>query len=228
MLPANFIEIEQLSPEWLEMRKGMVTASMVRNVVAKMKRQKEGDPVKYQQCREDYMIDIVTTRLTGNMSDRYVSKAMQDGIEREPLAIAAYENRLNYIVEPMGFVFHPTIEWYGCSPDGLVGSDICIEAKCPTQATHLRYILEYRDAKAKGLDYAPEEHLPQIKALIGCTERPICHFVSYHPEFPDKLKLLVSPWKRDKGMIDQQETEVEKFLAEAETLEKSLRETVLA
>jgi hypothetical protein len=210
-LPANYIDVEQQSPEWMEMRKGCVTGSMVKHAIAKMKRQpKEG--TAYMQCREDYMIDVVTTRITGRMSDRYVSKAMEDGIEREALAICEYEMQRGVMTEPIGIVFHTGIEWYATSPDFLLGSDIVGEAKCPTEATHLRYILEYCDATAKGLDYVPEEYLPQVKAHLSCTDRPLCHFVSYNPHFPENLRLLVSEWRRDKQMIAEQEVEVIKFL----------------
>ena len=227
MLADNYIDVVQGSPEWMEMRKGMGTGSMIRHAIAKMKRQpKEG--VAYMQCREDYMIDIVTTRLTGRMSDRYVSKAMEEGIEREPDALMAYESATGEMVVPGGFVYHPQIEWYGTSPDGLIGSDIVVEAKCPTQATHMRYIAEYMDAKKNGLQYVPEEYLPQVKAHLGCcTGRAQCHFVSFHPDFPKNLRLLISPWDRDDEMIAAQEREVCKFLDEAKQMEEVMKGLVL-
>jgi hypothetical protein len=222
MLAANYIEVEQNSPEWLEMRKGMATGSMVRHAIAKLKRQpKEG--VAYMQCREDYMEDIVTTRLTGLMSDRYVSKAMQEGIEREADAIIAYEEHMGVMVAPGGFIYHPEMEWYGTSPDGLVGDSIVIEAKCPTQATHLRYIREARDARLKGLEYVPEEYIPQVKAHLSCSGREVCHFISWHPDFPPNLRFLLTQWSRDKQMLDEQDSEVCKFLDEAEKLETEMR-----
>jgi hypothetical protein len=221
---ANVIyDLAQQSPEWMEMRKGMCTGSMVRHAIAKMKRQPKEGPTVYMQCREDYMIDIVTTRITGRMSDRYVSKAMEDGIERESIAVAKYEHVMGVEVENVGFAFHPQMEWYGASPDGLVGSDIVLEVKCPTAATHIRYILEAQDAKAKQIAYVPEEYLPQVKAEIACTERLACHFVSYNPDFPKNLQLLICEWRRDREMIEQQDAEVRKFLDEATQLEKQLK-----
>jgi hypothetical protein len=226
-LPVNYIDVEQQSPEWHEMRKGCVTGSMVKNTCAKMAVQPKNGPTKYKQCREDYMIDVVTTRLTGRMAERYVTKAMEDGIEREVLAISEYETRRRVMTEPIGIVFHPSIEWYASSPDFLLGTDIVGEAKCPTEATHLRYILEARDAKTKGLDYVPEEYLPQVKAHLSCTDRPLCHFVSYNPHFPTHLQLLVTEWRRDHQMVAEQDAEVVKFLTEAAQLEASLKEMSL-
>lgn len=227
MLTDNYVDVEQLSPEWFEMRKGMVTGSMVKNAVAKMKRQPKDGPVAYMQCREDYMVDIVTTRLTGSMSDRYVNKAMEEGIEREPDALQAYEKKMGEMIVPGGFVYHPSIEWYGSSPDGLVGDDIVLEAKCPTQATHARYIREYLEAMKYGIQYVPEEYLPQVKSHLGCSKRMECHFISFHPKFPKDQRLLISPWSRDKGAIAEQEKEIVIFLNEAAEMEKELRSAKL-
>lgn len=227
MLAANYIDVEQSSPEWFEMRKGLCTGSMVRHAIGKMKRQPKEGPTAYLQAREDYMEDIVTTRITGEMSNRYVSKAMEEGIEREPDAIMAYEDKTGEMVVPGGFVYHPEIKWYGTSPDGLIGGDIVLEVKCPTQATHMRYIREYRDAIGKHLQYVPEEYLPQVKAHLSCTGRKVCHFVSFHPQFPKNIRLLFSVWDRDSGMITEQDAEVCKFLNEAKAFEDDMRALVL-
>lgn len=223
MLPANYVEVDQQSPEWFQMRQGMCTGSMVKNAIAKMVRQNKTGPTLYQKCREDYMIDIVTTRITGRMSDRYVSKAMEEGIEREPDALMAYEEFTGSMVVPGGFVFHPEIEWFGTSPDGLVDTDIVVEAKCPTQATHFRYLNEHREAEKNGLQYVPEEYLPQVKAHLSCSGRQACMFISFNPDFPKHMRLLVSPWERDKGAISEQDSEVAKFLDEAKKLEEEWR-----
>lgn len=247
MLADNYIDVEQLSPEWFEMRKGMVTGSMVKHAVAKLatapsltKKCKEGKhetcaaahctcschpegPRLYQQCREDYMDDIVATRITGRMPDRYVSKAMEEGIEREPDALMAYEEAMGEMVLPGGFVYHPEINWYGTSPDGFVGDLVVIEAKCPSQTTHMRYLREAKAAKANGIDYVPEEYLPQVKAHLSCSGRLICHFISFNPHFPKHMRLLVTHWERDKEMIAQQDAEVVKFLGEAEKLEVEMK-----
>lgn len=223
MLADNYVDVEQQSPEWFEMRKGLVTGSMVRQAIAKMKTQPKTGPTAYMKCREDYMIDIVATRLTGVMSDRYVSKAMEEGIEREPDALMAYESATGAMVAPGGFVLHPEIEWYGTSPDGLVGDSIVIEAKCPTQATHMRYIIEAQEAKNKNLPYVPDEYLPQVKSHLSCSTREMAHFISFNSDFPKNLRLLISEWPRDWEMLVAQDLEVCKFLNEAKELESRMK-----
>jgi putative phage-type endonuclease len=200
-------DLVQQTPEWLEMRKGMATGSMVRDAIAKMKTQPKEGPTKYQQCRENYLFDIVATRLTGDMPDRYVSRAMEFGTENEPLAISAYEQHENCLVEPVGFAFHPKIKWFGASPDGLVGDDGSIEVKCPTSATHLQWIID---------GCVPDEHIPQMKAVMACAEREWCDFVSFDPRMPEHLKLFIRRLERDEPMILEMEKEVEKFLAETQ------------
>jgi putative phage-type endonuclease len=224
----------QQSADWHEMRKGMITGSMVGDAIAKMATQphltKKCEQGKhgtceagycncschgarpgtlYQKCREDYMWDLVATRLTGQMPDRYVSRAMEFGTEHEPEAIAAYESKMGCMVEPVGFAFHPTIQWFGASPDGLVGDDGCIEVKCPNSATHLSYILD---------GCVPDDYLPQMKAVMACAERKWCDFVSFDPRMPKSLRLFVRRLERDQPMIDELEAEVVKFLAEVEQM----------
>lgn len=202
-------DLEQQSPEWLEMRKGLVTGSMVANVCGKYKRQKPNEPAKYLQGRENYMLDLAVTRLTGMMPDRYVSQAMEFGTEYEPLARAAYERHLDVEVKEVGFAMHPKIDWFGASPDGLVGDDGVLEIKCPNSTTHLSYLME---------GVVPEQYLPQMKAEMLCAERQWCDFVSFDPRMPKNLRLFVRRLDRDEPMLRQLEEEVEKFLAELDTL----------
>jgi predicted phage-related endonuclease len=155
------------------------------------------------------MYDVAVTRLTGLMPDRYVSKAMEYGIEYEPLARAAYEKRFDVDVKEVGFAIHPKIDWFGASPDGLVGNDGVLEIKCPNSATHLSYLMD---------GVVPEDYLPQMKAEMLCAERQWCDFVSFDPRMPKHLRLFVRRLERDEPMLRQLEEEVEKFLNELEVL----------
>lgn len=196
--------LEQHSPEWFQMRQGMATGSMMADVVTKKKR---GDG--YYAAREDYMIDLAVTRLTGLMPDRYVSKAMEFGTENEPRGRAAYEMHCDVMVEEVGFAFHPHIKWFGSSPDGLVGSEGVLEVKCPNSATHLGYILG---------NVVPEQYIPQMKSHMLCAERQWCDFVSFDPRMPKHLQLFVRRLDREEKMLMELEMEVEKFLGELDEL----------
>jgi len=99
---------------------------------------RDGKPLK---ARSDYLRDLLAERLTGHAMPHVVTPAMRDGIEREPLARAAYEIATGSILRLTGFVPHPTIEFFGASPDALVGADGLVEFKCPTVATHMEWML---------------------------------------------------------------------------------------
>lgn len=192
--------IEQQTPEWLQMRCGMVTASRVKDIVKKPK-SGTGDLKK----RADYRTEIISECLTGRAAEHYVTPAMEWGIETEPLARAAYEMRLDTEVADGGFHIHDQITRFGASPDGLIGDDGLLEIKCPTTAVHVEYIIA---------GVTPEEYQPQMLAEMACTGRQWCDFVSFDPRLPKKLQLFVRRFPRNDERIAAMEEEVLKFLEE--------------
>ena len=201
-------DLVQGTPDWLIARTGCCTGSGVKHVVP-------GKSGKYLAGRDRYLLEVVCERLTGLHIDHFVTPAMQHGIEFEQDARLAYEAQTGEFVDQVGLAFHPKIEYYCASPDGLVGKDGCIEIKCPTWITHLEWV--------KTGD-VPAEHIPQMKAVMSCAERKWCDFVSYCPKMPANLQLFIRRLEWDREMIEAQDAEVVKFLAEAAELEKTLRE----
>ena len=187
--------VEQRSPEWFAARLGIPTASMFEAVLAKTKS-------GYAATRDNYMSDLICERLTGEREESYINKAMQDGIDREPEARSALE-MLGVTVVEVGFLRHPTIDT-GCSPDGLIEEDGMVEIKCPLKATHKRTLLT-------GM---PSKHIPQVQGQMWIAGRQWCDFVSYHPLFPDSMRLYVERIKRDNAYISTLESEIVKFLRE--------------
>lgn len=213
-LPGNYIDVVQSSPEWLEMRKGCATGSRIGDAVCLMAKQPKEGPPKYYKAREDYMYDIAVTRLTGIMPDRYVSRAMKYGIENEPLARAAYELEFDADVVAIGLCYHPNIDWFAASPDGLIGDDGVLEIKCPTSVVHLQYALS---------GIVPEDYIPQMKAEIACSGRKWCDFVSFDSRMPRELQLYVRRFEPDRSSLKEFEFEVEKFLSETDGLVETIK-----
>lgn len=59
---------------------------------------------------------------------------MQRGLEHEIDALLSFEVKHACLIEQVGFVPHPTIDWLGASPDGMIRENsfrVTIEAKCP-------------------------------------------------------------------------------------------------
>lgn len=204
--------LEQGSAEWLQMRTGCVTGSRMADVMAKLKR-KDGEA----QCRQDYKAEIVCEILTGRATEHFVSSAMEWGAENEIFARNAYEVAVADI-ETVGFALHSTIQRFGASPDGLVGTDGLVEFKCPNTATHIEYIIS---------GVVPPEYHWQMLAEMACAERQWCDFVSYDPRMPKKLQLFVRRFERDESRIAEMEAEVVKFIGEAEELISQLNKKVL-
>jgi putative phage-type endonuclease len=202
------VDVIQGTDEWLAMRAGMFTASRAKLLV----KTKGG---KYSEKRGTYLMEVVMGRLTGLNPETYVSAAMEWGITNEPLARAAYENLRDVVVEPGGFSIHPRIEFWGASPDGLIGDDGLLECKCPNTTTHLEYLLT---------GVVPDDYRPQMIAQMACTGRQWCDFVSYDPRLPKKLRLFVKRLERDEKAISEMESEVTKFLAEVDDLLLRLRQ----
>lgn len=198
---------EQGSPEWLAHRCGRLTASRVADVLAKVK---TGESASRRNLRTE----LVVERLTGKKTEGFTSAAMEWGVETEPLARAAYEVATGNLVDQVAFVDHPSIEWFGCSPDGLVGDDGLIEIKCPNSATHLEYIED---------DCPPKKYVIQMMAQMACTGRKWCDFVSFDPRLPDGLQLFIVRVNTDDKYIQMMEDEVKQFLDEVATKVASLK-----
>jgi putative phage-type endonuclease len=207
--------IEQGSEEWKALRAGKVTASRVADVLSKLKKKKDKTEDEGETAgRKNYRMDLVAERLTGKPADSFTSSAMQWGIDQEPFARIAYETHKGLFVEQVPFVDHPTIEWFGCSPDGLVAEDGLLEIKCPNTTTHLEYLQEGKP---------PSKYIPQMMAQMACTGRKWCDFVSFDPRLPEDLQLFVVRLNWDDAYIQEMEAEVKQFLNEVDATLSQLK-----
>ena len=198
--------MEQRTEEWFSARLGKVTASRVADVLAKIK---SGESAS----RKNYKMELVVQRLTGKAGESFTNAAMEWGTEQEPFARMAYEAHTGTFVKEEGFVDHPTIEGFGCSPDGIVGDGL-IEIKCPNTANHIETVLDNK---------APSKYIPQMQCQMACTGAKWCDFVSFDPRVPEDLQLLVVRVERDQEYIDSMEVEVKQFLSEVLDLFNQLK-----
>lgn len=201
------IDFPQGSPEWLQARVGLVTASRVADIIAKTK----SGP---SASRAGYLGELVAERLTGQSAESgYMNADMQRGVDLEPAARFAYECKTGAIVATCGLVLHPTLQ-AGASPDGLVADDGLIEIKCPR--THLH--IEYLEAGKP-----PAKYLPQMAWQCLCTGRAWVDFVSYDPKMPENLQLFVVRYAPDLGYLRELEAEVSAFISEIDAKVESLK-----
>ena len=111
-------------------------------------------------------------QLTGR-EERFTGNAATEwGKDNETRAITAYEVHTGEIVESaggkQGFVISASHDWLGCTPDGYVGDDIVIEAKCPASMTLYGKV--------------PDHYMPQVQGQLFITGRKLAHFVCWTPE----------------------------------------------
>lgn len=200
--------MEQGSAQWLAARAGHVTASKLKDVIAKGK---GGEAA----VRRTYRVQLVTERLTGLPQESYKNAAMEYGTETEPQARMAYEAITGRMVLEKGFIKHPEIDWLGASPDGLVDDVGGVEIKCPfNSAVHVETL-------SAGM---PKEHMPQVQGCMWVTGRKWWDFISFDPRMPWHLRMYVQRIEREQVYIDMLASEVGIFLKEVDAMTKQLME----
>lgn len=177
----TYNDIEQNTLEWLELRAGKFTASVdFQQLVT-------GKKVIYDKLIRKKASERITGRLVAN---EYTNANMERGKELEDLAIKEFEGKTELEVGRVGFVEGD--EWYGCSPDGLIGKDAGVEVKCKDIHTHLDCFLDGYDKSYKW----------QIQGNLYVTERKHWFFVSYNPHYIHVGKeLYIEKIERDEEMI---------------------------
>lgn len=163
VLPPKIIELEQRTPEWHAWRKGedlsdggpRITASMLPQIVG----------ISPWGNAYDLWLEL-TGRKPGKVSNR----AMQRGIDLEPVARDAYTTRTGNDVRDV-CVEHPTIPWAAASLDGYsLFGDIVVEIKCPGADDHA----------SATFNKVPEKYIPQTQwQLFCCPTAKILHYWSY-------------------------------------------------
>lgn len=208
--------IEQRTEEWFQQRLGKVTASRISDVIAKTK-------TGVSTSRQNYLVQLVSERLTGKKGDSFVNQAMLDGIERESAARELYMQTRGVSVTEVGFFDHPVIKNSGASPDGAVNAEEdgkyagLIEIKCPIETTHTNTLMSKS---------VPSKYIPQMQWQMASVSPNVkwVDFISFNPNFPDKMQLFVARVERDNAYIAELEAEVIKFLDEVEQTILKLKE----
>jgi|TARA_R110000803_G_scaffold124736_1_gene192456 putative phage-type endonuclease len=203
--------MEQRSAEWFAFRLGKITASALTNV---MKRTKYGES-KY---KTRYRTELAIERLTGKRANIVIpNQAMKDGTEREPDARILFEKIAGKKVDECGAYVHPDIKNASASPDGMVvGEKAILELKCPTMVTHSHNLLS---------STMPKDYVYQVQWQIECTKSDYGYFASYHPDYPDGLKLKWMRVERDEEIINDLVKTIGEFDNEIEELVTELKES---
>lgn len=182
--------VPQGSPEWLQLRSGIPTASEFNRILTP-----GGKPSKQA---EGYMHSLLAEWIVGHPFQDIETKWMERGEVLEAEAVKAYAFETDSDPEPVGFVTNDA-GTAGASPDRLVGADRLLEIKCPKHSTHVGYMLTRR---------ADEDYIPQLQGQLWITGRKAVDIVSYHPE----MGAVIVAVTRDEEYIAKLEAAVDAFI----------------
>ncbi len=187
------LEMEQGSDEWLAARLGRPSASMFSKLIT--------TKGKSSTQAGGYINKLAGERLSGESEAFYTNEHMVRGTELEPEAREVYEFITGNDVLEVGFIVDPNFE-YGCSPDGLIGTDGGIEIKCPAATTMMKY---YQDNEE-----LVKAYYQQIQGCMWVTKRDWWDAFAYHP----KMKHVLVRVPRDDAFIAKLAVEVEAAVIE--------------
>jgi hypothetical protein len=197
-----FRDIEQNTPEWYAIRRGVVTASQFATVLAHGR--KKGDP---SVMRRKYMLTLISDRMGGAPAESYSNHHMERGKAMEQEALDLYALMRDVEPERIGFVKHN--DNVGCSPDAFVLNNGMAQVKTALPDIQLDRLLK---------NEVPLEYTCQLQGELWVCERDWTDFISYWPGLP----LFVQRVYRDATAIKSIELGVEIFLNEMEELMSQL------
>ncbi|WXW93188.1 exonuclease [Arthrobacter phage BrayBeast] len=172
-----FEDLEQGTDEWLAARCGIVTASVVGQLITT----KTLKPAANETSR-GLANALLAERITGHVEPIQPTRDMERGTLDEPYAREIYSEHYAPATE-IGFMVRD--DWghrIGYSPDGLVGDDGLIEIKSRKQKVQLATILA---------DEVPAENMAQIQCGLLVSGRDWLDYVSYCGGMPLYVKRVL-------------------------------------
>lgn len=165
-MPLQIIECEQGTEAWHAARCGIITASCMKDVLAKGQ----------GKTRAAYMHKLIGEVFTGEAAESYSNAHMERGKQHEAIARELYQTRHAVEVKQVGFMRnHDDIGTIGYSPDGLVGDDGAVEFKSNSPHILVELIIA---------DKVPSEHWAQTQCGLWVSERNWIDLVCSYPGLP--------------------------------------------
>lgn len=192
-----FTDIKQNSPEWLQARAGIPTASQFSKILAKG----EG------KTRREYLMKVAGEKLTGQPMESFSNEHTERGHTMEAEARDLYAFQTGAALDRVAFIRNGRA---GASPDSLIGTDGGAEIK--TKLPHLLGELILKDE-------FPPEHKAQVQGTLWISKRQWWDIAVYWPGMP----LFVKRVQRDEPYIQRLATEVDRFNAELDEVVSQIR-----
>ena len=167
-----YFDLEQGTEEWLNLRKGKMTASHAQEI---------GNNGK---GLETYIVGLMAEKYSMAEKVSYTNDDMARGQELEDQARSVYAINNEVEIKTIGFVEYS--EFVGCSPDGLVGDDGLIEIKCPNDVIYFQHLLK----GATSTDAIDSKYLWQMQMNLLITGRKWCEYICYNPNFKESMIVI--------------------------------------
>jgi predicted phage-related endonuclease len=180
-------ELEQGSPEWLQARCGLLTASEMKLLVTPTLKVAANDKVRM------HLYELCAQRTTRYVEPSYVSEDMMRGNFEEVEARIIYNDKISPITD-MGFITND--KWgftIGYSPDGLVGDDGLIEIKSRKQKFQLQTIAN---------DEIDSDYMIQLQTGLLVSERKWIDFIQYSNGMPLFVKRVLHDEVIQKAIVE--------------------------
>jgi predicted phage-related endonuclease len=156
--------IEQGSPEWHDIRQGVLTSTAIKTLITPTGKLADNDKTRAQ------VYEVAAQRINGRTEPSYLSFDMMRGHTEEILARDLYSQYYAQVTE-CGFITNDKLGFtVGYSPDGLVGEDGLIEIKSAKAKIQVQRIAD---------GDIPTEHIAQVQTGLWVTGRKWCDFISY-------------------------------------------------
>lgn len=165
-----YTDLEQGSPEWLQARCGILTASVIGKLITPTLKVADNDTSR------GVVETLVAERISQYVEYVHPSMDMQRGSLDEPLARALYSEQENVPVREIGFAVRELNgHKLGASPDGLIGENGGLEIKSRRGKIQLKTILS---------DTVPAENMAQIQTCMLVLDRDWWEYCSYAGGWP--------------------------------------------
>jgi hypothetical protein len=195
--------VEPSSGEWLSLRLGIPTASMMHKILTPAK-------LEFSKQARAYAFRLVAEKLLNESLDSIDHiEHVQRGKDLEPQAVNMFELVEEVKTAPVGFITTDDLR-VGATPDRLiVGEAAALECKCPAPWTHLEYLVD-----GFGADY-----IIQVQGQAYVGEFEYVSRWSYHPALPPVLAKTY----RDEAIIGKLRVALDQFLDMRDEIERRVR-----
>lgn len=159
-----FYDIQQNTDEWLELRKGLITASGFSDLVC----------AKSTAAYKNRIATVAYERCGVDVSSFSGNKYTEMGHEQEPLMKETYELCNLEKINNGGFFKYG--EWLGASPDGLIGDDGIWENKAKTAPNTLLDAMKKHKSGFKLTEKTNKQHYWQVHFQLYVSGREWCDY----------------------------------------------------